>query len=63
MSKKQWKKPQLIVLVRGKLEENVLCICKEPAGRHFYHKCVPAPGHFGRKGHGHGHPLRRIGKS
>ena len=53
MSKKPWKKPQLIVLVRGKLEENVMRVCKEPAGKPFNSPCVPA----------HGNPLHRIGKS
>jgi hypothetical protein len=35
MRKKKWKKPQLIVLVRGKSEESVLTNCKwdfVPAG-------------------------------
>ena len=63
MSKKPWKSPQLIVLVRGKVEENVMCVCKEPAGRPFSHRCVPAHGHRGSKGRGHGRPSRRIGKS
>ncbi len=28
MPKKKWTTPQLIVLVRGKPEERVLCVCK-----------------------------------
>ena len=28
MKKTKWKKPELIVLVRGRLEENVLITCK-----------------------------------
>jgi hypothetical protein len=27
--KKEWIKPELIVLIRGKLEENVLAVCKK----------------------------------
>jgi hypothetical protein len=29
--KKTWTKPELIVIFRGKPEENVLCACKYPA--------------------------------
>ena len=55
MLKKPWKKPELIVFVRGKLEENVLSVCKEPAGRGkpFNQPCVPA----------YGSPMHRCGKS
>jgi hypothetical protein len=28
LNEKKWKKPELIVLVRGNLEENVLAVCK-----------------------------------
>jgi len=30
--KKRWKKPELQVLIRGKIEESVLCHCKTQAG-------------------------------
>ena len=30
--KKQWTKPELIVLVRGPVEESVLCHCKRGDG-------------------------------
>ncbi len=30
--KKKWKKPELQVLIRGKIEESVLCHCKTQAG-------------------------------
>ena len=30
MSQKKWHKPELVVLVRGRLEESVLCHCKRP---------------------------------
>ena len=53
MQKKPWKKPELILFVRGKVQENVLRVCKEPAGKPFMHPCVPA----------HGAPLFAIGKS
>ena len=55
MQRKTWKKPELIVFARGKVEENVLRVCKEPAGRgkHWDQPCVPA----------HGHPKHRIGKT
>lgn len=53
MLKKPWEKPELIVFVRGKPEENVLLVCKEPAGQPFFHPCVPV----------HGGPLHNIGKS
>lgn len=39
MKKKKWKKPELIVLVRGKLEENVLRVCKRPGN--FPDSCSP----------------------
>lgn len=32
MSKKKWRTPQLIVLVRGKPEEGVLSLCKSNSG-------------------------------
>jgi len=53
MAKKLWIKPELILFVRGKVQENVLRVCKQPAGRPFSHACVPA----------HGNPLHAIGKS
>ena len=53
MQKKTWKKPELIVYVRGKVEENVLQVCKEPAGKPYNHPCVPT----------HGHPKHRCGKT
>ena len=34
MKKNVWKKPKLVVLVRGKPEETLLIVCKRPAG-HF----------------------------
>ena len=39
MKKKKWKKPELIVLVRGKLEENVLRVCKTSQGGCPYYAC------------------------
>ena len=30
--KKEWKKPQMVVVVRGSAEENVLIGCKLPSG-------------------------------
>lgn len=30
--KKRWRKPELEVLIRGKIEESVLCHCKTLAG-------------------------------
>jgi hypothetical protein len=53
MSKKPWKSPQLIVLVRGKLEENVLSVCKAAPRGKPSNPCMPNPGR----------PLRRLGKS
>jgi hypothetical protein len=40
MKKMEWEKPELIVLVRGRLEENVLKICKAPSAR----QCVKEDG-------------------
>jgi len=31
MGKKLWKKPELVVLVRGRPEEAVLAVCKDPS--------------------------------
>ena len=56
----------LIVLIRGKMEENVLSVCKEPAGSHFFHKCVPPHGpqaNIRENWYYYSRPLRRIGKS
>ena len=39
MLKKPWKKPELIVFVRGKLEENVLRVCKTSQGDCPYSAC------------------------
>ena len=51
MAKKPWKKPELILFVRGKVQENVLRVCK--AAVPFPNPCVPA----------HGNPSHQIGKS
>ena len=32
MSKRKWKKPKLVVLVKGRPEEAVLCACKSGGG-------------------------------
>jgi hypothetical protein len=53
MQKKPWKKPELILFVRGKPQENVLRVCKEPAVKPFIRPCVPV----------HGGPSHNIGKS
>ena len=39
MEKKKWQKPELIVLARGKLEENVLRVCKTAQGTCPYSAC------------------------
>lgn len=45
MLKKKWKKPQLIVLVRGKRDEHVLVTCKMmavlPGPSNSITQCVP----------------------
>lgn len=37
--KKLWKKPELTVLVKGNLEENVLAVCKANQGSCPYKAC------------------------
>jgi hypothetical protein len=37
--KKAWKKPALVVLVKGNLEENVLAVCKANQGSCPYKAC------------------------
>ena len=44
MEKKQWKKPELTILVKGKLEENVLRVCKTGQGNCPYFACSAIDG-------------------
>jgi hypothetical protein len=37
--KKKWAKPELLVLVKGNLEENVLAVCKAAQGSCPYKAC------------------------
>jgi len=44
MAKKPWKKPELIVFVKGRLEENVLRVCKTSQGNCPYFACSALDG-------------------
>jgi hypothetical protein len=44
MAKKEWEKPELIVLVKGRLEENVLRVCKTSQGNCPYFACSALDG-------------------
>lgn len=62
IGKKAWLKPELLVIVRGHPEENVLASCKGPgfSGPGFTHdNCKHGQG----GGHGHGSACQSIANS